>query len=130
MTDLSSIFGDVIHAYTRADALRDGALIDVSTTAAEAGFKTPVAVTAGVWGACIKLTPAAERACNDEAGRLWDVLSMARFAARRARDANEVLYEVMAVVDGPGAELVQLKLHIGPGDSGEPVITILLPDED
>ena len=28
------------------------------------------------------------------------------------------------------AVLVTLKLIVGPGDSGEPVITILLPDED
>jgi hypothetical protein len=28
---------EVIHAYTRADALRDGVLIDVSATAMEAG---------------------------------------------------------------------------------------------
>jgi hypothetical protein len=28
------------------------------------------------------------------------------------------------------AELTTLKLIVGPGDQGEPVITILLPDED
>ena len=40
---------DLIHQYTRADAIRDGALIDVSATAREAGFKFPVALTAAVW---------------------------------------------------------------------------------
>lgn len=28
------------------------------------------------------------------------------------------------------AELIELALHIGPGDEGEPVVTIMLPRED
>jgi hypothetical protein len=37
---------DLIHRYTRADALRDGALIDVSAVAREAGIRYPVALAA------------------------------------------------------------------------------------
>jgi hypothetical protein len=37
---------DLIHRYTRADALRDGVLIDASATAKEAGIVFPVALTA------------------------------------------------------------------------------------
>src|SRR5262249_4146387 len=33
----------------RADALRDGVLIDVTPTAREAGFRYPVALTAATW---------------------------------------------------------------------------------
>jgi Family of unknown function (DUF6573) len=40
---------EVIHTYTRAQALADGALIDISPLATEAGFRYPVAVTAAVW---------------------------------------------------------------------------------
>jgi hypothetical protein len=36
---------DLIHRYTRADALRDGVLIDVSAAAREAGIRFPVALT-------------------------------------------------------------------------------------
>src|SRR5262245_38473202 len=35
---------DLIHRYSRADALRDGVLIDVSETAREAGIRWPVAI--------------------------------------------------------------------------------------
>jgi hypothetical protein len=35
---------DLIHTYTRADALRDGVLIDVSATTREAGIRWPVAL--------------------------------------------------------------------------------------
>jgi len=59
---------------TRAQAIADGVLIDVSARAREAGLKYPVAMTAAVWDKYVKLTPAAERACNDEQGRLWDIL--------------------------------------------------------
>jgi hypothetical protein len=35
---------DVIHRYTRADAIRDGVLIDVTAVAREAGLRYPVAI--------------------------------------------------------------------------------------
>jgi uncharacterized protein YunC (DUF1805 family) len=38
-------FGEVIHAYTRAQAIEDGTLVDVTETAKEAGIKYPTAVT-------------------------------------------------------------------------------------
>ncbi len=63
---------DLIHRYTRADALRDGVLIDVSTTAAEAGIRYPVALTCAAWARCVAVP--AGLGCQDEAGRLWDVL--------------------------------------------------------
>ncbi|MGB7933156.1 MAG: DUF6573 family protein [Gammaproteobacteria bacterium] len=40
------------------------------------------------------------------------------------------LYRVPRDGRSTKAELVTLKLIVGPGDAGEPVITILLPDED
>jgi hypothetical protein len=41
--------------------------------------------TQAAWALCGVLSPAAERAHNDQAGRLWDVLWMLRVAAKRAR---------------------------------------------
>ena len=35
----------LIHRYTRADALRDGVLFDVSATAREAGYRNPCTLT-------------------------------------------------------------------------------------
>jgi hypothetical protein len=58
---------DLIHAYTRADALRDGVLIAVSQIAREAGFCFPVALTRAVWERCVAVPPGV--ACQDEAGR-------------------------------------------------------------
>ena len=38
-----------LSAYTRAQAIADGILVDVSETAREAGFNIPVALTRTVW---------------------------------------------------------------------------------
>ena len=58
--------------YTRAQAIEDGILVDVSETAREAGFKIPVAVTRAVWDSLVAL-PEGYQGFQDERGRLWDV---------------------------------------------------------
>ena len=120
---------DLIHTYTRADALRDGVLLDVSATAKEAGIRWPVALTCAVWERCVSVPRGV--ACQDEAGRLWDVLWMLRCAIGRSSGA-EVRFGVHVRNDNRDRTppLVRLKAVSGPGDDGEPVITVMLPDED
>jgi hypothetical protein len=83
---------DVIHVYTRAQALTNGALIDLSPLAAEAGFRYPVAVTAAVWQI---LEPSADlaRLGQSATGRAWDVLQVLRAAIREDLTAQLVLPE-------------------------------------
>ena len=130
----------VVHRYTRADAVRDGTLVDVTETGREAGFKVPVAITAAVQDQCVRWTEddarRKPRVHQDEDGRLWDVLWMAacrsREIARSGRHASAALFQVI-VVPRPGhggRRLCTLKLVIGPGDAAEAVATIMLPDED
>lgn len=129
-----TLFGNVIYAYTRRQALLDGVLIDVTNLAREAGFHLPVAMTAAAWARCIAWREAdnARQTPQDEAGRLWDVLWMAARTARHAQ-GNRCTFEVYQVPrDGRSThpQPAVLHLHVGPGDAGEPVITILLPNED
>ena len=121
---------EVIHAYTCADALRDGVLIDVSATAREAGFRWPVALTCAAWERCVSVPPGV--AGQDEAGRLWDVLWMLRCAVARQDSGRVVPFELHVRNDNREGTppLVRLKAVCGPGDEGEPVITVMLPDED
>ncbi len=120
---------DLIHRYTRADALRDGALIDVSSTAREAGIRWPVALTAGAWAKCVAVP--AGVVCQDEAGRLWDVVYLLRCAIARS-SGSVVRFGVHVRNDNRERTppLVRLKALYGPGDEGEPVITVMLPEED
>jgi hypothetical protein len=119
---------DLVHRYSRADAIADGVLIDVSAVAREAGIRYPVALTRAVWERCVAVPPGV--ACQDEAGRLWDVLWMLRWAIGRAA-GSEVRFGVLVRNDNRERTppLVRLKALCGPGDQGEPVITVMLPDE-
>lgn len=119
----------VIASYSRAEAIADGTLVDVTETAREAGIRHPTALTREVWEAYVALSPAAIEAGNDERGRLWDILWMFRCAAV-CSDASELRFELYVVTDSIEPALVTLKAICDPGDDASPVITILLPDED
>lgn len=121
---------DLISAYTRKQAIEDGVLVDVTETAREAGFVIPVAVTAGVWAECVRVPEGVMG--QDEAGRLWDVLTMLRLAVRRASEGSRVDFAVHVRRDDSDGTppLVSLYALCGPGDDAEPVVTVMLPDED
>jgi len=121
---------DLIHSYTRQQAIEDGVLVDVTETAREAGFRYPVAMTAAVFGSYVE-APAGVPG-QDAAGRLWDILWMLRHAIRGSSGSGSKLRFQLHVQNTASAppQLVTLKSVCGPGDDGEPVITIMLPDED
>ena len=120
---------EIISTYTRKEALEDGILIDVSDMAKEAGFKIPVAVTGNLWDAWI--TPPAEMEdCGQSAtGRLWDVLHMLKVNATHSKD-RRLKYEVLFQNTPRRLTTVELISAIGPDDNGEPVITVMLPEDD
>ena len=131
-----SFFGKVISTYTRAQAIEDGVLIDPGSMAKEAGFKWPVALTADAWADCVAWTEddSQQQVYQDQSGRLWDLVFMASHAIRTSKDSGDrllfQLYRVPRDGHSTDAVLVTLKLIVGPGDTGEPVVTILLPQED
>jgi len=127
---------DVISTYTRAQAIEDGVLVDVTITAREAGFKIAVALTQAAWEDFVAWSDD-DTMCKgwpqDQGGRLWDVLWMGWLAAKAGDDSDQRTYSFYRV-PRPGkarkAVRVDAKMHIGPGDKGEPVLTIMLPHED
>lgn len=125
-SSMTEIFGGPIHTYGRSEAIEDGILVDVTETAREAGFAIPVALTIGAWEDCVAWSEA------DELGRLWGVLSMAAQAARNG-SGERLAFQLYRVTRGGRSgrpRLTTLHMVIGPGDAGEPVVTILLPGED
>jgi hypothetical protein len=70
--------------------------------------------------------------CQDEAGRLWDLLWVLRGGIGRSDGGPEVRFGVHVRNDDREGTppLVRLKAVCGPGDHGEPVGTVLLPKED
>ena len=129
---MEDLFGEVIYSYTRKQAIEDGVLIDVSEMAREAGIKYPVAVTSAVY---YEYIVPGERLINDGQsieGRLWDVLWMFRINAQKNPSDIMMFCVLFVMPSGNNSQLVTVKLKAvcGPGDMGEPVITIMKPEED
>ena len=125
----NSPFGDVIYQYSRAQAIEDGLLIDVTEAAKEMGIVIETALTRAVWESCVALPKQASS--QDAAGRLYYVLTVLRFSIIRGRGDRQVDLTVAVRNDSRRRPRpVRLKAICGAGDSGEPVITIMLPEED
>jgi len=127
-----NIFGEVIYRYTREQAIEDGVLVDVSAMAREAGIKYPVAITSAVYDEYVVPNEALTRYGQSIEGRLWDLLWMFTWGARKTR-SDMLMFRVSFIVPGergPKTVTTTFKAVCGPGDSGEPVITIMGMDED
>jgi len=124
-------FGDVVYAYTRAQAVADGVQVEVTKTAQEAGIRFPVFLTRTVFDAYVAVPP--DVSGQDEAGRLWDVVWMLRFAIQRTKRGVERLpFALYVRNDNRGAKLIKLIAVAGPLDIDDPkpCITVMMPDED
>lgn len=129
---LQEVFGDVISCYSRAQAIDDGMLVDVTEQASSktgflGGFTLPVAITAAVH---FDISRIGKNSIQDYRGRLHDVLWMASLAVRSAAKRNEsaTLFRVILQVGRSKNQVY--KVAISGGDDGEPVITIMLRNED
>ena len=119
-TMASEIFGEPICCYSRAQALADGVLVDVSERAQRAGIKYPTACTAAVW-ALIGTVP--ESCSAEESVRLAEVLREMLTAIRRGgtRGTDRVHFVALGCA---------LWAQCGPGDTAAPVLTIMREGED
>jgi len=123
---------DVVYQYTRSQAIADGFQIEVTKTAEEAGIRFPVFITRGVYEQCVAVPPGVTG--QDEAGRLWDLVWLLRFAIIRAKPGVSRLTFALYVrnSDNRPPRLTKLIATAGAVDIDDPApaITILLPDED
>jgi hypothetical protein len=118
-----SIFGDAIFRYTRANAIADGVLVDLSkVTTVQEHWKFSFACTDTVFAL---MERAIEEHGNDLAGIMHDISLMAKAEIRNGSRADVIHFKVFI-----GVKLHDLKLHIGPGDTSEPVMTLMLAHED
>jgi hypothetical protein len=113
----------IISRYSRAQAIADGVLVDLTEAAKAKGFKLPVAITATAFDEAVR-APTKE-------GETAEVHLSSLFAALRAAIS----------LAGPETDTVTFtKLHeggkvelyavCGPGDTPKPVITVMLVGED
>jgi hypothetical protein len=131
IADGITAFGPVVYAYTRAQAVADGVQVEVTKTAQEAGIKFPMFLTRAVFDAYVAVPEGVTG--QDEAGRLWDVVWMTRFAILRSRGHTDRLPVALYVRnDNRAAKLVKLIAQCGPLDIDDPspAITVMLSTED
>jgi hypothetical protein len=132
--NLGDLFGEPIAIYMRQQAIEDGVLVDLMQPETvglvrEAGFKFPVAMTAGAFAATVAAIGEPLPASQDIQGRLWDVLWMLRCAIRAADRTDRVNFRV-SVWNGRRRDEAKLWASCGPGDDGAPVVTVMLEGED
>jgi hypothetical protein len=124
-------FCKIIYAYTRSQAVADGFQVEVTKTAQEAGIRFPVFLTRTVFDAFVNVPPGVTG--QDEAGRLWDIVWMLRFAIRKARQGQARLpFALYVRNDNRRPRLIKLVAMCGPldMDDPQPAITVMMPDED
>jgi hypothetical protein len=139
MSAMTDLFGPPIHVYTVADGVADGSMIEApASDVDEAGYRLPVTFTRAAWTDLVKWD---DNPFQDEAGRLWDVLTMVRAAARRAcadpgsRHAFQLVRVPYLTASGARSRAEQPRLttaHVvaqGYDRAGRPCLTILLPQE-
>jgi hypothetical protein len=117
--------GPVIYSFTRARALADGALIDVTETGKEVGFKLPVAITEALQN---HLTPTKNEAVfgQDYDSRLWNVLWVAAFTIQLADPGIDTVTftVVQQEVEAKSGQLQNIELRLravcGSGNEDKP----------
>lgn len=133
--EVFAIEDHLVRCYTRGQAMADGMLVDISEATVKAGFKAPVAMTKTAWADCVewsKATADRKAISQDEEGRLRAVAYMAMLAALSSDGMSRTVFDLYRVpVTGKSIKprRTSLVMQIGPGDAGEPVITISMPGE-
>ena len=121
----------IIHTYSRRQAIADGVLIDVTDEAKSFGFCIPVAITGNLISCYIEPDAACEALGQSFSGRLRDVLAVLSFEARKAK-GDRLTFKVVFLMDAETGrtETVKILAIIGPGDEGEAVLTVMLPEDE
>lgn len=118
----NSEFGDVIYSYTRARAIADGVLVDLTQfPITREQWKLHMACTEALWN----IIQSAVEQGNDLVGVLHDIYTVARYTVFHGKASDIVHFQVSIA-----HKTHQLKLHIGPGDTISPVLTLMLKGED
>lgn len=116
---------EVIHTYSRAEAIRDGVLVDLTALFPDdtSRLKYPVACTAAVWNLIERVC---ERTGEDPGGYVWNLCFMAIHAGKTVHPTTRIF---KCSIPCPGRQHA-FKIVCGPGDDLEPVFTIMFPNED
>ena len=125
---------DVVFTYTRKQAIEDGILVDITDTAKEMGFKFPVAITSTAWHEYVIPSKDLTYWGQSVKGRLWDIIFALHFHIVQHPGKEVLNLRTVFMIPDKRHDYIhkafELKAVASVGDKGEPVITIMLPEED
>ena len=121
---------EVIHKYTRAQAIEDGVLVDVTARARACGFRLPVAMTATLFADCESWAEGADwgngEPTPDQFVHWLLCFACETIRASKAINTDRLTLPLTHFAGRPRSAVI----HIGPGDDAEPVITLMYPGEE
>lgn len=120
----------VISAYTRKQAVEDGVLIDITCEARAHGFALDTVVTGNLFHKYIEPPDGLDGEGQSIDGRLHDLLMVGMVAAKKGKGSSRVQFQVLFLMRPGFQQKVTVIGQVGPGDEGEPVLTIMLPEDD
>jgi hypothetical protein len=135
---------DFIYRYTRAQALEDGTLTSANigdlaaVTAHHFAGLTPIPSVVVAYYLVAAMLEAARDGC-DIAGIWHDILVVATAASNSPLNGNMARVFYRCLSSGPrrwsctvriGGHVQTVIIDIGPGDEGEPVVTVMTPHDD
>ncbi len=109
----------------RQDAIDDGDLVEITRMGRDIGITIPLAVSARAAQSMVPFPNIPQETVTEN---LWDTLHAFRTKAH-ATTEEEFEFQVSLYQNGIVPTLT-FKAAVSPGDDGEPVITIMLPDEN
>ncbi len=132
MATLAEQFGEPISVYTREQAIDDGVLIDGTigdlAEVSRQHFKYPIAMTAEVFE-IIERAVNNPKYGNDYKGVWHDILYMSIHSPTEDLGLSGHLFQV--IIKGAGRKQCHtLKILCHPDDNAEPVLTVMLPNQD
>lgn len=109
---------EVISSYSRAQAMKDGELVDVSKHS-RGYFKFSMAFTSALWSVVERQS---KKPGFDLKGIMHDIMTIMQFAARQGGRAIKFKVKI-------GKKVHDLRAEVGPGDDPKPVMTVGYPQD-
>lgn len=120
MSTPTETFGEPISVYTRAQAIDDGALVDLSQWGREYGFRVPVCMTRALFN-LVDIDSKGRSTYESTRGRAHDVLTLGSLALRGALARKDTFAEFTVKI---GRE--NQTLYITADGDG---VTVMLPED-
>lgn len=126
---MDKISEERVIAYSRAKAISDGVLVDITEYSIESDYKCTVAVSKDLYETYLLPDDFSKRLLGvSVAKRIYDMLLYFKFAAALNVKGNISVF-LFPIDTSKGEDQVKVKAIVGPGDNQEPVLTMVLPYE-